>query len=142
MTILDKLAFWKKKDEFDLGDFGAMPGEEKDKGMPSAEPSPFDKEMGTEPLGFPEEPGMHPSMAAGVPEEPSGPDFSAPPGGPATTMRHTAAQTPSPSTGSRDIELISAKLDTIRAILENINNRLEALERIAKSSEHEEYPRY
>jgi hypothetical protein len=142
MAILDKLAFWKKKDEFDLGDLGPMPGEEKDKGMPSATPSPFEKEMGTEPSGFPEEPSTHPSPAAGVPEEPSGPDFSAPPGGPAPT-HPAAAQMPSPASGNRDIELISAKLDAIKAMLENINQRLATLERIAKSSsEHETYPRY
>jgi len=42
-------------------------------------------------------------------------------------------QTQSSGNMERDVQLILSKLDTIRATLENINHRLENLERIAQS---------
>lgn len=42
---------------------------------------------------------------------------------------------------AKDIELLSAKLDAIRAVLENISTRLASLERIARG-ESEHYERY
>ncbi len=41
-------------------------------------------------------------------------------------------QTQSSGNIDRDIQLILSKLDTIKATLENINHRLESLERIAR----------
>jgi len=128
-----------------------MPGEGEKPGMPPLpgerpppgleETEPFKKEFETEP-GFPEEPGMHPAPKAPeeMPEEPAGPAFGAPPGRP-----HAAAPPaymPTPSGAGRDIELLNAKLDAIKAMLENINQRLTTIERIAKSTEHETYARY
>jgi len=142
MGILDKLTFWKKKEDFDLRGFGDMPGEkggpEKIPGM--EQPSVFEKELSAEAGGFPEEPSTFPrTIPSEVPEEPAGPAFEMPPGGPQTAAAPPSrGYMPQPSQ-TRDIELISAKLDAIRAMLENINQRLANLERIAKESEHETY---
>lgn len=139
MAILDKLLFWRKKEEFDLGGLGPLPGEEK--AMPGAAP-PFGKELGPLP-GLPEEPTPPPTPTPGpaplheIPEEPTGPAFGAPPGPPPTAP--PPGYMPPPQITSRDIELLSAKLDAIRATLENINQRLINIERIAKRSEHETY---
>ena len=136
MALLDKLAFWRKKDEFDLGDLGPMPGE---KQMPGMDTSAFEKELSSEPGGFPgEEPSAFPrTTPSDIPEEPAGPAFGAPPG---PLTRQSAPQRPMQMYGqNRDIELLSAKLDAIRAMLENINQRLEKIERLARSSEHEIY---
>jgi hypothetical protein len=57
-----------------------------------------------------------------------------------------AAAPPVPEMGAgiaKDLEIISAKLDTIRATLESVNHRLEALERIAKGEpERPQYNRW
>jgi hypothetical protein len=144
MAILDKLAFWRKKDEFDLGDLGPMPGEEgREPGLPGMErPMPSEKlgfpgEEEMPGAGFAEEPGAHPALTApaGMPEEPGGPLFGAPPG---QTPRAAQGYTPSYPAPNRDLELLNAKLDAIRAQLESINQRLSNIERLAKSSEYEE----
>ncbi len=51
---------------------------------------------------------------------------------------HSAAPR-TPKVADKDIELINAKLDSIKAILENLNRRIEELEKIARESQEEEY---
>jgi len=143
MGILDKLAFWKKKEEFDLGELRPVPGEEK-LGIPGIEKpaipgeAPFEKELPPEPGAFPEEPSAFPKPTPPpeIPEEPTAPALGGPPGGPPTAPPR--GYMPPPTT-SRDVELLSAKLDTIKATLESINQRLANIERLARTSEHEIY---
>jgi len=140
MAILDKLKFWKKKEEeFEPEGFGTL--EEKPlEGMPG-EPGMLPGEgPGPElpPMeGLPEEPGMLPGEK---------PDLSLTPGGEATMpseykpMEQRApppVQTPQPAQPPQmnQMEVISAKLDAIRATLDSINVRLERIERATHGKE-------
>ena len=102
MSILDKVQFWKHSglDDLDLG---------------------LDKPMDLNTPGLPPQqesapPQPAPSIAQPRFEEPS-PRHAAPP------MNAVGAGSP------KDLEMISAKLDTIRAMVENISQRLEMMER-------------
>jgi hypothetical protein len=122
MSVFDKLAFWKKKEDFskDFGaDFGKMPsdfGPGQDFGnYPQDQRTGLDQNMN---LGLPNDagfgsygpPGQQASMQQpfGAPLQPQQPDFK-----------------------SDKFEVVSAKLDSIRYTLESINQRLANLERIA-----------
>ena len=94
---LDKLKFWKKKEE-SLPDF-ALPV--------SQEPKVEESTLGR---GF-EEPESFEKLA---------------------TVTHAQPKMQPMPGKSRDVELISSKLDTIKANLDSINQRLENLERLAK----------
>jgi len=123
MGIFDKLAFWRKEDDFDFDNLAA-----KEMGQPPAmgdnlgldqqppgleERSPFDQPMpGTQPL---------PTHL----EEPTAPGFQQPP------PRAGISATPQPIGGNRDLELISSKLDTVKAILTSMDQRIANLERAA-----------
>ena len=115
MGLLNKLAFWKKKDDFGLGDIGSFSEEGKSAGMPPSAAPSFEKDFGAEPAGFPEEPGAHPmrglTSSPEISEEPTGPDFGTPPGGPAPVAASPPLHAAAPPMGNRDIELLSAKLD-------------------------------
>ncbi len=142
MGIFDKLAFWKKKDDFDLGkDFGA------DLGL-----GPNDNFGGPD-LGLPPQgrgPGRDlglPSRNLGMPDDTGfgnmGQGFQqAPPGRPAPMQQPFGAPV-QPSVTERDyasndkFEVVSAKLDAIRYTLDSINQRLRSLERVAYG-EHED----
>ena len=115
MGILDKIMFWKK-DEFSslgLGDddfsMGAAPFKDEPKAMPG------------ELTGRSEGP---PTMGA---EEPK---FNVPKYEEVAAPRRPEA--PPMYSHSKDMEIISAKLDSVRASLESINTRLASLERIAR----------
>ncbi len=76
------------------------------------------------------------------------PGTDVPPLEPFRPMNHPLAEPPpftpstpsapfsqSPNMQDKDLQLISAKLDTIKAQLENLNQRLARIERIAEASE-------
>jgi len=128
MAFLDKLMFWKKKDDFDtnIGNFGAdntfgtgagtgapdMGYGNQDFGMPEAQ---FGQQLPTSQFG--QAPPMFPgtSQGAGFPQ----PTPFAP------------QQSQQDFMVGKDIEIISAKLDSLRAYLDSINQRLANIERIA-----------
>jgi hypothetical protein len=103
--MLDKIMFWKKKDEF---------------GKLEESPLPKESKFGEEPAEM-EAPEFRP------PEEfkPSAPPLGAQP---------QAAMGPGPQFGAKDFELINAKLDAVKASIESINQRLANIERIASES--------
>jgi hypothetical protein len=116
MGILDKLMFWKKSDDLGLdenlgmGELGKMPGEE---------PLPPQ----------PQQPGQQNYYA-------SQPSFQQP------AFQQPAFQQPQMESfqaqqafASRDLEVVSAKLDALKATLESINQRLANIERIAEGEE-------
>ncbi|MBW2976243.1 hypothetical protein KY347_02245 [Candidatus Woesearchaeota archaeon] len=142
MGILDKVMFWKKKDEFaDIGlgdkdnlafgdDFGAgtpkVPGAGQT-GLGQPEFTPPSIGMGSgqsysqqypQPQGFPQTPSM-----------PSAPSYP------------QQFQQPQPSFGSpqemasKNLEIISSKLDALRASIESLNQRLANLEAIARGEQ-------
>ncbi len=122
MAFLDKLMFWKKSDDFSDFDNQFNPGsfQNNNLGMPN----------------------MNPGLPANTPpqgneynfdnniQNPFSQQQSAPPGFQTTPMMPQAPQQPHQDI-SKDIELLSYKLDTIKAALEVINQRIANLERIA-----------
>ena len=134
MGILDKLMFWKKEDEFadiGLGDkdnlpfgdqFGAPPG---GANPPGLGPTPGMDEGGM---------GPGPSPAGPTPPQPSMPSFS-PPSQP--QYQQPPSYAPQQELESKNLEVISSKLDAIRASIESLNQRLANLEAIAKGEEEQ-----
>ena len=117
MSLLDKLKFWKKEDEFDF-DFDKKVDHEMGK-------------TGTQDLGLghPGEKSFFDEHAAETkpfgPEEPS-------------AFQAARASTSTGSRGSRDLELINSKLDTIKAILNSLDQRMASLERSSAGGKKEE----
>jgi len=114
----------KKEEEFEPPEMGL--GRERELGIqfPRAE-----EEM----IGA----GIAPKAMEVPPGEPIGP---AQPTGMPMGMRQPMMQPQIPApTIEKDLELLSAKLDALKALLENINHRLENLERIAHGEPHERY---
>lgn len=120
MSFLDKLKFWKKEDEFDFDfdkkidhEMGKTGAQDLGLGHPG-EKSFFDEHAETKPFGS---------------EEPSS-GLSA--------FQAARASTSASSGGSRDLELINSKLDTIKAILNSLDQRMAGLERSSGSGKKEE----
>jgi len=147
MGVFGKLAFWKKKDDFDLGkDFGAdlglgPPGKGPDMGIGSA--------GGGHDLGLPPQQGTGRDLGLGQPGNLGMPDdigFGSmgkqqPPGQPAPMQQPFGAPVQPAAPTQKDyakdkFEVVSAKLDSIRYTLESINQRLTNIERVAYG-EHE-----
>ena len=106
----DKLKFWKKSEELGLKDELGIPG-----GNLPAENPGFGGRIS----------GMPPSQP--LPVQPDG--MQMPNRDPyAESQPYAPQQPPYPN---RDMELVSAKLDALKATLENINQRLAGLERVA-----------
>jgi len=137
MGILDKIMFWKKKDEFediDLGgkdklafgdEFGAQPG-----AAPGAAPGAG--ALGSE---------MGPGMGQGQQPAPPGPSIPsitqptyAPPPAPAPPPSYPSPQA---DLESKNLEVISSKLDALRVSIESLNQRLANLETLARGEEEQ-----
>ena|SRR3989338_1015643 len=125
MGLLDKIMFWKKRDEFDFDDLANKQMPSGDLIMPEGlgENDPFkDKSM------FPEnkspfEPHEDDSLStrsampsAGVPQRQNYPG----------TQQQSGQQGYSQN---RDLELINSKLDTLKAMLTTIEQRMAEMER-------------
>ena len=141
MGILDKVMFWKKKDEFadiGLGDkenlaFGDQFGAGGQPGVPGGTPPGLGPAtgLGPEPMG--QGLGQQPAPAM-PPPAPSMPSFSPPPPPPPPAAQPSYAN-PQQDLESKNLEVISSKLDAIRASLESLNQRLANLEAIARGDE-------
>ena len=123
MGILDKVMFWKKKDEFAGLGPGELPGE---MGGP---------ELGLSKTGLPEEamhPGAAPGAAPGMPTlEPAGPPEAPqalgglpPQAAPQPQVVHPEA------VGKAEVEIISVKIDNLKTTIEVVNQRLERIEKM------------
>jgi hypothetical protein len=109
MSIFDKLAFWKKDDDFDsLGpDLGVVPVEDN---LGLGEKSPF----------APQQPDpMHEFNTPAYPQQPVQPSIP--------QQQSIGTQQGS----NQDLELISSKLDTLKALLTSLEQRMANLERVA-----------
>lgn len=115
MSFIGKLKFWKKEDDFDfdkLTEKEISPGGSvhDDLGLDQKSLGLDEKSM------FPEEENAFPSQGRNVPLSPpigSSPYKSTSPSGAA----------------SRDLELINSKLDTVKALLNSLDQRMSNLER-------------
>ena len=138
MGIFSKLAFWKKRNDF--GDLGKDLGLDKDIGMNSSGFNP-DLGMGLEtatPEKYPsyQTPGgMHApafnqqSFQPSYPPQPQASQFS-------------PAYNDSNYITSKNLEVISSKLDALRASLDSINQRLANIESIARGEQDDKRRRY
>jgi hypothetical protein len=163
MGILDKIPFLKKKDDFDLGsdfgsDLGLPPSSQNSNFGPPGLP-PQHNAHNPPPLGMGNDIGLPSRDLGGMPDDtgfgnmgqspipssvPPGPQ--APPGPPGqlspmqqpfgSPVQTQAPKHPEPSYGNTQLEVVSAKLDSIRYTLESINQRLSSIERVAYG-EHE-----
>jgi hypothetical protein len=136
MGMFDKLKFWKHEDEFDFNSsvnshMGSTPGLG-DTGMPQqddlglGEKSPFEPNApgamsGTDPFD------------ANMP--PPSNNFDTP--HPSSNTAYNKQQ-PQTSGTNRDIELLSSKLDTIKALLSSLDQRMAHLERAAGTGKKQE----
>lgn len=127
MGLFSKLAFWKKKDEFEGIGLGDKP-----KGLGGDLAAP-DLGLGSSGLegGF----GTSTQPIAAPPTQPSYPQSQQPSFQPPT-------QQPQGFTAEKDLEVISSKLDALRAALDAINQRLANLEAIARGEEEQSKRRY
>lgn len=114
MGIFGKLQFWKKGDDLSLGNELAMPQ--------SAFPQ---DELGLQSPGLPQTPQMPFS-------EQRMENFRE---APRAYPQPYQQQQPQYYGANRDLDLVVAKLDALRATLENINQRLANLERAAYGEE-------
>ncbi len=124
MGLLGKLAFWKRKDEFDFDDLA-------DKEMKGAATTPFPEEFGFDqkPAGLDEKP-FFPDEGMEETKSPfTQPRFqeARPLSRPQPAMP-TPSMTSSPSTRNIDLELINSKLDTLKALLNSLDQRMSHLE--------------
>ncbi|HLC50358.1 MAG TPA: hypothetical protein VJI97_02925 [Candidatus Nanoarchaeia archaeon] len=123
MSVFSKLAFWKKKDDF--SDIGKDLGLDKDLGMDIGNqgPSP-DLGMGLEmpptQQPFQKYPSFQPSQ-----NFPSQPSFQ-------PSMQNNDSYI-----NSKNLEVISSKLDAVKASLDAINQRLVNLEGIARGEQED-----
>lgn len=127
MSFFSKLAFWKKDDGFENMGLG-------DKGMGADLAAP-DFGLGPAPYvdtglegsyGLPTQPQQQPSFQRPQPSQPQ--------------FQQTSPQ--QSFTAEKDMEIISSKLDALRAILDSINQRLANLETIAKGEEDQSRKKY
>lgn len=123
MGILNKLMFWKKEDEFDFDETA-----EKELGFPKEEDDfSLDQQPSELDEGFPaeERPSAPPFSEPQVPGRSRGQkDFSQP-------ASAYARREPVVGTRDRDLELIQSKLDTLKAILTSLDQRMANLEKAA-----------
>lgn len=130
MGFFNKLAFWKKKD--DLGDLGKDLGLDKDFGLDfSTGPSP-DLGMGIEMPPQAQQPlQKYPSF-----QQPQQQGFQA-----NSFQPQPVFQQPSMSSdsyiASKNLEVISSKLDALRASLESMSQRLANIEAIARGEQED-----
>ncbi len=146
MSFLDKVMFWKKKDTLDFGGgFGSTDLGNSSLGgsMGTGGMGDFGTESGLAQQGFSQQPsgygtGFAPRNDFGnqqyqFQQQPASPFAQQPNPG----MNNNAGMTQQQANvNSKDLEIVSSKLDALRAILDSINQRLANLERIS-SGEYE-----
>ena len=113
MGILNKILFWRHDDELDFDKLAEQQLAKSPKDDLGLEPMPDFEEK---PL-FPEQEPAKPTMLRGSPYK-------------QTTFQQQAAF-PSSESIEKDLELISSKLDTIKAMLSSLDQRAANLERAA-----------
>ena len=128
MGFFGKLAFWKKRD--DLDDLGKDLGLDKDFGM--------DKGMGMDMNSVSPPPG--PDLGMGMDQQPmqkypsfqSNQSFQAPTYTPPQPFQQSTNDT---YIANKNLEVISSKLDALKAAIDSMNQRVANIETIAKGEQ-------
>ncbi len=126
MSFLGKLAFWKKSD--DISDIGKDLGLDKDLGMDMGPQPDFSQGMGNSM--------QNQSMFQKYPSFQPTNNFSQP------VFQQPQTYGSNGDITSKNLEIISSKLDALRASLESINQRLSSLEAIARGEQEDRRRRY
>lgn len=170
MAMMDKLMFWKKKEDFGgLGDLGDLDRElgfgEEEKGMPAGGENlgldmPGEEDFGlgkmpgeSESYAVPQQRGMQAAGRQGMPPIPTDYEAGEPGLKPTTLGYGKPPHSPIPSAVgpqayaaqpvaqgapsdiyrlSKDVEILSIKVDSLRSALESINQRLINMEQILR----------
>jgi hypothetical protein len=154
MSFMGKLKFWKSEDSFEpLKPFGTEDFS-MGKGLSSPSLSGKENDLG---LGMDRSPGLAGTgnlssmnrygsednkvqndvslMGPAYDRPPESGDLRHAPLAPMERSDRSSGYSSGAAVNSRDIEMISAKLDAIRANMENINHRLESIERVVLTQE-------
>ena len=145
MAFMDRLKFWKREEtpELELGKYPALEDEPRS-GMPR-----FDQGMAPPSEGLTQMPGESPDPSSLPPLEEIGP-APPPPGraefggrtasiGRPSFSSPSAAMTP-PQDMNRDMQIVQAKLDTLKALLDSVTAKLERIDRKLPEREEETAP--
>ena len=149
MAFLDKLMFWKKSDDFSTADLGletggpALPSQDLGFGQENFGQPPGPQAFGQQ-QGFGQQPGAQPGFGQqpglgaqgfGQQAAPQGlgqqPTLGQQPSQPLYPQQTTPPGYQQASPVAKDIELLSYKIDSVKATLEVINQRLVNIERLA-----------
>ena len=150
MAFMDKLAFWKKKDGADASLGINNPAGGRSRAIDPMNDPLYDPGVGSAGLGNPEGDMGTTFMGSGYTQNPSSmhddvtaQSFqpigslvgrgNATAGGPQFQMKGADSGREFSYGVEKDLEVISAKLDSIRAMLESLNQRVSNIERIAYS---------
>ncbi len=156
MGLLDKLKFWKHEEGFELGKYPELESGPPIEGMMQGMP---EEQFGRAAPGMPEErfgrapPGMREEAFGPAPQDDLGPappppmmgigrgQMSVSPLAPAREVvspqmpQFSAAQS-----SQNDMQVVNAKLDTLKALLDNITAKLDRLEHTQQKEEVEVIP--
>lgn len=145
MGILDKIMFWKKGDD-DLDSLGLKPGEGFNPDANMANLGLDDSSPGMDPnAGMPPF-GNDPFPGSQTPQSP--PSFGGPPQSSFTSPQQSSFGQPSHQqpmqstqsyTAEKDFEIISSKLDALRAAIDSLSQRLANLEHIARGEQQQHH---
>jgi hypothetical protein len=153
MGLLDKLKFWKHEEGFDLGKYPGLESGPPVEGMMQGAPGLPEEQFGRAAPGLPEE-----RFGRAPPEmrnDPFGPaeDLGPAPPPPMSGIGRQMSVSPlappaSPvmqvsqgvSAAQNDMQVVNAKLDTLKALLDNITAKLDRLERTQQKEEVEVIP--
>jgi hypothetical protein len=120
MGVFDKLMFWKKKeDDLGLGNLGAA-----NPNMGAVPDDPFSSEIGMPQQQFGQYRQQYSQQQ--YPGQFQQPSFSR-----ADYPGQQGFQSPQ-GYGNKDLEVVSAKLDALKAYMDSVNQRLANLERLAE----------
>ncbi|MBI2662061.1 hypothetical protein HYX11_01235 [Candidatus Woesearchaeota archaeon] len=124
MGLLDKILFWKKRDEFDFEDMANKQMPSSGLTMPEGlgENDPFKEKSMFPENKSPFEPHEEESLGARSAMPPSGMQRQSYPGIQQQSGQQGYGQ-------NRDLELINSKLDTLKAMLTTIEQRMAEMER-------------
>ncbi|MBS3101985.1 hypothetical protein J4458_00895 [Candidatus Woesearchaeota archaeon] len=141
MGLFGKLMFWRKKDEFEgigLGEKGFKPNMDFGLGPDLGAGADFGQGFGQ---GL-QQPGLQQPSYPTPPSFQQQPSFQQmQPPFPPPSYSQPAMQSPREYATDKNLEVISSKLDALRAALESINQRLANLEAIARGEEDQRYKR-
>jgi hypothetical protein len=126
MGMLDKLMFWKKNDEFSFDDLANKELQR----AGSIEPDNLG--LDRKPLGLDEKSPFDDPFKSGT-QDSTFPQQNSP----FEDLNQRNQAPPPPQSGNRDLDLINSKLDTIRAMLQSMEHRLDRFERSNPSERKE-----